>query len=125
MKPAWAYYTDKMWSFFLPRRQHHDQRGTEKTDFRSDVDRLNWDTCQRVWDGLTKQEQEVLLLVYCTEYHLTPGAVVRYANSHGMDQHDVMRIAARCGKKLAVERGLAANNIEKGGSRIDNQKNNC
>lgn len=113
-KPAWAYYTDKMWNYFLPRRMHHNRNGTTQTRFRTDIDRLNWDTCQRVWDRLTPEQREVMILIYCTDYDLTPGAVWQYAVRHGVTTKDVWSISAACGRMLAIERGLLAENTTGG-----------
>lgn len=108
IKPAWAYYTDMMWNFFLHRIRYHDQNGTQQLHFRTDIDKLNWDTCQRVWDGMTEREREIQMLVYCTSYEATPEAIRAYAKQHGLQDIDVWRVSAACGRRLAVERGLTA-----------------
>lgn len=96
-----------MWNFFLRRHRYHQQNGTQQKWFRSDIDRLNWDTCQTVWDGLTEQERDIQMIVYCTDFDRTPEAVRAYAEQHGMSQRDVWAVSAACGRKLAVARGLA------------------
>lgn len=87
--------------------------------FRDDIDELNWNTCQRVWNGFTAQQREIMFLIYCTEYEQTPDAVRRYAAGHGAEARDVWAVAAQCSRKLAVERRLVADAAYRTGG--DNQ----
>ena len=105
-KPAYSYYTDKMWRYFIPRQKWHQDNGTQQTLFQNDVERENYGLCQQVWDGLTDQEREILALVHCTGYEETSYEVQRYDAAHGMRDQSVWSIAHQIGKELAIKKHL-------------------
>lgn len=114
IKPAYAYYTDKMWRYFIPRWKWHQEHGTTQTQFHDAVEMENYTLCAAVWDTLTEQEREIQCIVHCTTYDETDSAVKEYAAQHGMRTQSVWSISHNIGKELGVKKGLVPD--KKGGN---------
>ncbi len=107
MKPAYSYYTDKMWRFFIPRAMRHQEEGT-MPEFRDDVDHLNYVLCSQVWSGLSPMEKDVLTIIYCTPHEELEDTIHRFANKHALSIQAVWSISHRLGRRLGIRKGLIA-----------------
>ena len=107
MKPAYSYYTDKMWRFFIPRYKQYRENGIQP-DFRNEVERGNYALCGIVWSGLSSTEKDTLAVIYCTPREELEEAVRRFAAEHALSVQAAWSISHRTGRQLAIRKGLIA-----------------
>lgn len=107
MKPAYSYYTDKMWRYFIPRNRWHRENGTVP-EFQNEVEHENYALCSLVWSTLSPMEKGALTVIYCTPHEELDIAVRRFALEHALTIQAVWSISHRIGRQLGIRKGLIA-----------------
>ena len=107
MKPAYSYYTDKMWRYFIPRDRRHRENGT-RPEFQNEVEHENYALCSLVWSSLSPVEKDALTVIYCTPHEEFDGTIQRFAAEHALSVQAVWSISHRLGRQLGIRKGLIA-----------------
>ena len=107
MKPAYSYYTDKMWRYYIPREKRYREYGIQP-DFQNRVERENYTLCSIVWSGLSPTEKETLSVICCTPREKLSDAVRQFAMDHALSVQAVWSISYRISRQLGIRKGLIA-----------------
>ena len=96
-KPCYTDYVKRALRFY--------SRYPHKTDFKSDVDRANWNACYAVLRKCTPMERDIITYVY-GEFDTVADNVYAMANQHHIHQNIIWDLMKDIERKVAIERGL-------------------
>lgn len=77
-----------------------------KPEFRSDIDRHNWEACDNALKLFSDSDRETLLYIY-RERDTIPDNIYRLAMSWGISQDNIWELVVKLERKVAELRGLA------------------
>lgn len=107
-RPAYSFYTDKMWRFFL-RRQWRLEHDPLPSDFLSHIDHENYEICLSVWSRMTDLERDIIRAVYSAhDQDAVKVAVTNCANQYAMTPEAVFKTAHRLSRNVAIKKKLVA-----------------
>ena len=107
MKPAYSYYTDKMWRYFIPRLESSRESGI-KPVFHNKIEQENYVLCDLIWSGLSPTERDVMTVIYSIRKDSLDDAIGMLAAKHSLSAQAVWSIAHRIGRQLGIRKGLVA-----------------
>ncbi len=111
MKPAYSYYTDKMWRYFIPRLESSQENGI-KPVFHNKIEQENYVLCNLIWSGLSPTERDVMTVIYSIRKSSLDDAIGMLAAKHSLSAQAVWSIAHRIGRQLGIRKGLVAEPTE-------------
>ena len=76
-----------------------------QTEFRSDVDKANWDACYRVLRNYSSRDKDILTYVYGA-FDTLGDNVYAMANKYKLNQNIIWDMMKDFEREVAVERGL-------------------
>ena len=118
-KPAYSYYTDRMWRDFIPRWEWNEQNNAPPNRLLP-IQSTNYDVCLLFWNDLTQDQRDIIKTVTCTEHEQIGWKVGELAQRLQISPGAVWTIAFRIGRVTALQRGLI--DYKKGEDRADGQR---
>lgn len=105
MKPPYSYYTDRMWRYFLDRRQR-EQNGTISADDLRPVEQRNYSVCLELWNEMSTVEEWIVNAMSRSDQGYANKLMAQTAEDTGIPISEAWIIAHAISKKTAIKRGL-------------------
>ena len=105
MKPAYSYYTDKMWRYYISHSRSSRENGI-KPVFHNKIEQENYVLCDLIWSRLSPTEQEIMSVIYGIRKDSLDDAVGTLAARHHLTTQAVWSIAHRIGRDVGIRKGL-------------------
>lgn len=105
MKPPYSYYTDRMWRYFLDRRQR-EQNGTISADDLRPVEQQNYSVCLELWNEMSAAEECIVNAMSRSDQGYANRLMAQAAEYTGIPISEAWSKAHAISRKTAIKRGL-------------------